>query len=204
MSNLKATQAATLMLAISILLTACSASPSTDLTATQAPASLSTEVSITQVPELATTEVTVTQMPASPLTEVPVTQAPASCQLTQADMEGPFYVPGAPLRDRVGEGYVLQGVVRSGADCAPIPEAQIEFWMAGPDGEYADDYRATLIAGDDGAYRFESHFPPPYSGRPSHIHLRVSVQGFQTLVTQHYPVAGETSASLDLVIAPGN
>jgi protocatechuate 3,4-dioxygenase beta subunit len=72
--------------------------------------------------------------------------------------------------------------------------------MAGPDGEYTDDYRATQLVGADGAYRFESHFPPPYSGRPPHIHLRVSAEGYQTLVTQHYPKEGETSASFDLVL----
>jgi len=123
-----------------------------------------------------------------------------SCQPTRADVEGPFYKSGAPQRDKVGEGYMLQGVVRSSADCAPIPGAQIEFWMAGPDGEYTDNYRASEIVGEDGAYRFESHFPPPYSGRPSHIHLRVSAKGFQTLITQHYPQKGDTGAILDLVL----
>jgi len=203
MQTQKSTHLPAFLLAISILLSACSASPATDIAATQPPAPLSTEALITQAPQLTATEVTVTQAPASPATEVPVAQAPQSCPLTEADMEGPFYEPNAPIRDSVGKGYVLQGVVRSGADCAPIPGAQIEFWMAGPDGEYTDEYRATMLAGDDGAYRFESHFPPPYSGRPSHIHLRVSASGFQTLVTQHYPIEGETSASLDLVIAPG-
>ena len=72
--------------------------------------------------------------------------------------------------------------------------------MAGPDGEYTDNYRASEIVGEDGAYRFESHFPPPYSGRPSHIHLRVSAKGFQTLITQHYPQKGDTGAILDLVL----
>jgi protocatechuate 3,4-dioxygenase beta subunit len=106
------------------------------------------------------------------------------------------------MRDSVGEGYILQGVVRSAAGCAPIAGAQIEFWMAGPNGEYTDDYRATQLSGDDGAYHFESHFPPPYSGRPPHIHLKVSAEGYQTLITQHYPKDGDTSASLDLVLVP--
>jgi protocatechuate 3,4-dioxygenase beta subunit len=96
----------------------------------------------------------------------------------------------------------MQGVVRSEEGCAPIAGAQIEFWMAGPDGQYTDDYRATLLVGEDGAYRFESNFPPPYSGRPPHIHVRVSVEGYQTLITQHYPQKGVTSAGLDLVLVP--
>jgi len=135
------------------------------------------------------------------LTETPAA-SPQTCQPTPPDAEGPFYKAGAPQRDGVGKGYVLQGVVRSAADCAPIPGARIEFWMAGPDGNYTDDYRATELVGDDGAYRFESHFPPPYSGRPPHIHLRVSAKGYQTLITQHYPKKGESVASFDIVLVP--
>jgi protocatechuate 3,4-dioxygenase beta subunit len=115
---------------------------------------------------------------------------------------GPFYTPGAPVRNKVGEVYLLTGVVRSAADCSPIPDAQIEIWMAGPDDEYRDEYRATLFSDENGAYSFESHFPPPYSGRPPHHHLRVSAAGFQTLVTQHYPEQGENQATFDLVLLP--
>jgi protocatechuate 3,4-dioxygenase beta subunit len=117
-------------------------------------------------------------------------------------MLGPFYTPGAPERDKVGEGYVISGNVLSANGCAPIPGAQIEVWIAGPDGEYRDDYRATFFAKDDGSYTFESHFPPPYSNRPPHHHFRISAAGFETLVTQHYPQPGETRASFDLVLIP--
>jgi protocatechuate 3,4-dioxygenase beta subunit len=86
----------------------------------------------------------------------------------------------------------------------PIPNAQIEVWMAGPDGEYHDDYRATFFSDENGAYSFESHFPPPYSGRPSHHHLLVTTPGYQTLVTQHYPQQGENQATFDLVLLPAN
>jgi len=125
-----------------------------------------------------------------------------SCEPTPADALGPFYQPNAPLRERVGEGYILRGVVRSSSDCSPIPGAQIEIWMAGPDGAYADEFRATLFANEEGSYQFESHVPPPYSGRPPHHHFRLSAPGYQTLVTQHYPEAGATEAVFDLVLVP--
>jgi protocatechuate 3,4-dioxygenase beta subunit len=115
---------------------------------------------------------------------------------------GPFYQPDAPVRSRVGKGYVLTGTVRSAADCTPLPGARVELWMAGPDGEYADAYRATLFTDSTGSFRFESHIPPAYYGRPQHIHLRVSAAGFRTLVTQHYPEKGTTAAVFDLVIIP--
>jgi len=136
--------------------------------------------------------------PARPLDASP----PTACAPTPPDALGPFYKPDAPVRDRVGQGHVLRGVVRSSADCAPIPGARIEFWLAGPDGRYADAYRATVFAGPDGSYRFESHFPPAYGGRPPHIHIRVSAPGYQTLVTQYYPSAGRTEGAMDLVLIP--
>lgn len=106
------------------------------------------------------------------------------------------------MRSSVGDGYELNGVVRSTADCAPISKATIELWLAGPDGEYRGDYRATVISDENGAYRFESHSPPPYSGRPSHIHMRVTAPGYQELVTQHYPQSDQTEAVFDLVLQP--
>jgi hypothetical protein len=137
-----------------------------------------------------------------------VTEAAASrdaamqCKPTLADQLGPFYVPDAPVRAKVGEGYVLSGTVKSAADCAAIAGAKIEFWLAGPSGSYDDDHRATLIADGSGGYRFESNFPPGYGRRPPHIHIRVSAAGFDTLVTQHYPETGKSGASFDLVLIP--
>jgi protocatechuate 3,4-dioxygenase beta subunit len=132
----------------------------------------------------------------APLTETQTQE----CGPTQPDMLGPFYEPDAPLRDSVGKGYVLEGTVRSAGSCDPIPGAQVEVWLAGPDANYDDEYRATIIAGNDGRYRFESHFPPPYAGRPSHIHILASAPGYQPLVTQHYPEQGSQAAQFDLVL----
>lgn len=126
----------------------------------------------------------------------------ATCAPTEADALGPFYKPDAPVRASVGRGYVLQGVVRSARECAPVPGAKIELWLAGPDGEYDDARRATVISDGSAAYRFESNVPPHYYGRPPHIHLRISAEGFKTLVTQHYPSDGKVSAVFDIVLVP--
>jgi len=124
------------------------------------------------------------------------------CTPTPPDSLGPFYKPDAPVRSEVGQGYELSGVVRSAVDCAPIPDAKIEFWLAGPDGDYDDQHRATVYADAAGEYRFRSNPPPRYFSRPPHIHLRVSAKGFQTLVSQHYPEDGASGAALDLVLLP--
>jgi protocatechuate 3,4-dioxygenase beta subunit len=115
---------------------------------------------------------------------------------------GPFYKPNAPLRTSVGKGYFLEGTVRSSKDCSPLPGAVIEFWLTGPDGEYDDAHRARVIADAQGHYWFESNKPRPYAGRPPHIHIRVSAPGIKTLVTQHYPDAGNDHSVFDLVLVP--
>jgi protocatechuate 3,4-dioxygenase beta subunit len=125
-----------------------------------------------------------------------------SCTPTEPDMLGPFYKPDAPKRSSVGSGYVLKGIVRSSVDCSPIAGEVIEFWLAGPNGKYDDAHRATIIADASGSYRFESNVPTPYTGRPPHIHLRVSAAGFKTLVAQHYPEEGKTEAVFDVVLVP--
>ncbi|RJQ83927.1 MAG: intradiol ring-cleavage dioxygenase [Desulfobacteraceae bacterium] len=124
------------------------------------------------------------------------------CKPTQPDMLGPFYKPNAPVRSSVGEGYVLQGSVRSAPACTPVAKARIELWLTGPDGEYDDAHRATVFADAAGAYHFTSNLPQSYFRRPPHIHIKVSAENFKTLVTQHYPQPGKTSADFDLVLSP--
>jgi len=94
--------------------------------------------------------------------------------------------------------------VISSADCTPIAEAVIELWLTGPDGSYDDDHRATIFSNTSGQYQFESNFPPAYSGRPPHIHIQVSANGFRTLATQHYPEAGHEAGEFNLVLVPIN
>jgi catechol 1,2-dioxygenase len=125
---------------------------------------------------------------------------PADCKPTQPDMLGPFYEPGAPVRTSVGSGYVLSGAVLAAAECKPIPNAHIEFWLANPRGDYDDAHRATVFAGQRAEYRFESNVPVSYGGRPPHIHVRVRAPGYEELVTQHYPERGQRKANFDLVL----
>jgi len=124
------------------------------------------------------------------------------CTPTKPDSLGPFYQPSAPVRSSVDSGYVLSGTVKSTSNCSPVDGVRIEFWLANPDGEYDEAHRATIFSNESGAYWFESNFPPPYGSRPSHIHVRVTAEGFKPLITQHYPVAGRTEATFDLVLIP--
>jgi len=124
------------------------------------------------------------------------------CKPTEPDMLGPFYKPDAPIRSAVGKGYIMTGMVKSSRDCSSIKGAKIEFWLVNPEGTYDDEHRATVFSNTAGAYRFESNMPKPYSGRPPHIHIRVSAEGHKPLVTQHYPEEGKTQSLFDLVLVP--
>ena len=124
------------------------------------------------------------------------------CEPTPYDEIGPFYRPNAPIRAKVGKGYLLKGVVRSVTGCQPLPDAVIEFWLVNEQGEYDDQHRATVIADRRGRYRFESNRPTDYVGRLPHIHIRVTSPGHQELITQHYPAEGNSTASFDMILEP--
>ena len=143
--------------------------------------------------------------PIAAKTHLPVSGTQVSfkqCEPTAADYLGPYYEPDAPLRSSVGKGYKLEGYVVSSADCTPIQNARIELWLTNPAGSYDDNHRATTFSDDAGAYSFESNFPPGYYGRPPHIHIRISVEGYETLATQHYPTRGDSTGRFDIVLMP--
>lgn len=137
------------------------------------------------------------------LTLVVCVSAPAQprCAPTASDMEGPFYKPGAPLREATGKGLLVTGVVRSADTCEPIGGARVEWWQANPRGEYDDAHRGSQVTGASGAYRFATDFPPPYYGRPSHIHFKADAKGYRKLTTQLYPNGGQSAVAFDLVLA---
>ena len=127
--------------------------------------------------------------------------AAVRCPLTQGNVGDPFYKPNTPVRSHVGTGFALTGIVRSGIDCSAMSGARVEFWLRGPNGQYDDVHRGTAITDGNGRYRFESNFPGS-DGFSPHIHLRVAVPGFRTLVTVYLPRAGDTTGMYDLVLEP--
>jgi catechol 1,2-dioxygenase len=122
------------------------------------------------------------------------------CRLTPADMEGPYYLPGAPLTNDIapegleGQPLIISGTVY-GPDCVtPLAGAIVEVWQADAAGDYdfSEQFilRGSVAADANGFYQFETVLPGRYgtggSFRPAHVHYRVSHPAAQTLVTQLY------------------
>jgi len=127
---------------------------------------------------------------------------------TPGDIEGPFYKAGAPIRadfieaGSSAEKMVLTGVVRS-ADCKPLANVSLDFWHADERGEYDSAgyrYRGIVTTDWQGRYRLETNLPPPYPGRPRHIHVKVQRLGGPVLTTQLYFPGESRGASRALVV----
>ena len=128
--------------------------------------------------------------------------------LTPQDMEGPFYKSGAPVRTSLiepgarGEKLVLSGMV-SLTDCKPLANVALDFWHADEAGAYDNGgyrYRGLMKTDAQGRYRLETILPPPYSGRPRHIHVKLQPPGGRVLTTQLYFPGESRGADRALVV----
>src|SRR6188768_3569478 len=120
---------------------------------------------------------------------------------TTTDILGPFYRPGAPFKTDLiqsgtkGETLHFSGTV-FGKDKKALKSALVEIWHCDETGTYDNTsdnyvYRASAKTSGDGKYNFKTIMPVPYAAgqtliRPAHIHMRISANGVQDLVTQIY------------------
>ena len=140
---------------------------------------------------------------------------------TPRTIEGPLYVAGAPEStgfarlddgtDTNGQTLIMHGVVH-GADKKPLPGAKVEVWHCDTRGFYSHfdptgkqapfNMRRTIIADENGRYKFQSILPsgygvPPgsptekllsalgrHGQRPAHIHFFISAPDHRKLTTQ--------------------
>lgn len=120
---------------------------------------------------------------------------------TTTDILGPFYRPGAPFKTDLiqpgtkGETLHFSGTI-FGKDGKALKGALVEIWHCDETGTYDNTsdnyvYRASAKTAADGKYNFKTIMPVPYAAgqtltRPAHIHMRISANGVQDLVTQVY------------------
>jgi protocatechuate 3,4-dioxygenase beta subunit len=99
---------------------------------------------------------------------------------TESNVEGPFYVPGAPVldppyrlapEDEPGELLLVTGTVTDATTGAPVPGAVLDVWQANADGRYSNEepgrldpwhLRGKVPVSEDGSYEFQTVVPPPY------------------------------------------
>ncbi|CAF3745413.1 unnamed protein product [Rotaria sp. Silwood1] len=131
--------------------------------------------------------------------------AQQTCQLTDSDILGPYYLPGAPTSRRqlcvnspAYDRLVLTGqVLDYESECRRgIPNVKLDLWQASYNGVYSggqntSDWwcRAVIATDSNGKFRITTLFPGRYDDggyRPAHIHFKVTAQGYPTLVTQLY------------------
>ncbi len=93
--------------------------------------------------------------------------------------------------------------MRAATSHLPVRQACIEVWQAGAKGQYDNNApRTTVFSEASGKYRLEGVCPPHASSGASPIRLRVSAPGYETLVTEYHPGAGQAAPDFDLVLAP--
>ncbi|USN56520.1 MAG: hypothetical protein H6766_05830 [Candidatus Peribacteria bacterium] len=107
-----------------------------------------------------------------------------------------------------GEPLTLEGQVYGGLDDSdPIAGAKIEVRQADDSGKYHpqgngdySDYdptqislRGYILTDENGAYKISSIYPGLYEGRARHLHLRISADGYNPVITQLIlPYEGDT------------
>lgn len=121
--------------------------------------------------------------------------------ITTTDILGPYYRPDAPMRSNlVPKGSTaaimhLSGTIFGTDGKTPLSNVLVESWQCDEHERYdnvSDDYlyRGCVRTGIDGKYSFKTIVAVPYKDgddwRPAHIHLRISSDHFQDLVTQIY------------------
>jgi catechol 1,2-dioxygenase len=122
-------------------------------------------------------------------------------------LDAPYELPHRP--DEEGDPTLVRGRVVD-VEGRPLAGARLDIWQADAEGRYSGfmpgapegNLRGQVIAGEDGHYEFRTVIPGPYTipldgptgkmtaaagwspWRPAHIHLIVSADGHEPLVTQ--------------------
>jgi protocatechuate 3,4-dioxygenase beta subunit len=124
--------------------------------------------------------------------EVTAATVSKSCRLTPEVTEGPFYVALDRIRKDITEGrpgvpLTLKIRVIDVKRCAPIHGAAVDIWHCDAGGLYSDEasngtsgqtyLRGVQLTSKKGYATFRTIYPGHYTGRATHIHMKVHLGG---------------------------
>jgi protocatechuate 3,4-dioxygenase beta subunit len=133
------------------------------------------------------------------------------CTLTPEQIEGPFYLDKAMIRDVISEGkpgvplQLILRVLDNSASCAPLPRVAVDVWQCDALGIYSG-YEGVAIAPrhiepvDEktflrgiqltdaaGGVRFRTIYPGWYGGRTPHVHVKLRVDAKVATTQLYFP-----------------
>jgi protocatechuate 3,4-dioxygenase beta subunit len=124
--------------------------------------------------------------------EVDAAMVAKSCRLTPEVTEGPFYVDLDKVRRDITEGrpgvpLKLKIRVIDVRKCKPIHSAAVDIWHCDAGGLYSDEssnstagqtfLRGVQLTDKKGYATIQTVYPGHYTGRATHIHLKVHIGG---------------------------
>ena len=124
--------------------------------------------------------------------QVTAATAARSCKLTPEVTEGPFYVALDRIRKDITEGrpgvpLTLKLRVVDVRKCAPIRGAAVDIWHCDAGGLYSDEssngtagqtyLRGVQLTNRKGFATIRTIYPGHYTGRATHIHIKVHIGG---------------------------
>jgi protocatechuate 3,4-dioxygenase beta subunit len=130
---------------------------------------------------------------------------------TEPNAEGPFFRAGAPFRhqlypDEEPGFWLLTGGYVLSTNGTPLEGVLMDVWQANNNGEYDNttpDFlgRGRHLTDADGLWWNWTVWPGYYPGRPWHIHIKASLQGYRPLTSQLY-IMGDPRTQTDGLFRP--
>ncbi|EFL87885.1 intradiol ring-cleavage dioxygenase [Ahrensia sp. R2A130] len=113
------------------------------------------------------------------------------------------YRAGAPLVDKLGNGFFMSGKVLKAGTGEPLEGVRIQIWAATTlGGEREPRNHGSVLTKADGTYVLEMEQIVPNFGQP-HAHLAYDDPEFDTVFLRPVmPSAKDTSLTADFVLAP--
>ena len=151
-------------------------------------------------PEPARQEAVAAATPEPPATATARPVRPRRCEPTESNPGGTNnYIPNAPERASLGEGFIITGLVRAARGCRPLRGVRIQVWLATETGGEQDN-RASVRTDEHGRYRIETAPTVPQFGEPN-IHVAYADGQYRDVFIRRVVDLDDIRARVDLTLA---